>query len=1483
MRSLPHRPGPSDRSSGVANGHRPRRPLVGPALLLALLLLALAPAGADATSLITSFSAGVLVDENTANPQNSDFATQAGSHPDVAFTKFTLDTSLGSAQDVRVDLPPGLAVNPQAIPRCSASGTTLSTCPSDTRVGTSTVTIANVPVLGKQTVSGAVYNMTPPSGAPSDFAFEVTVGVLFTVRTDLVGGVRWYPSNGRPGDFGDYFTISEISNTLGTALERSELIFWGAPEEHNGGGAPNNAFLTNPTSCSGVQTTYITASTYAPVASGSASYTTPVGANGCESVPFSPSISVTPNTTQRDKPDGLAVDLHVPQDQNPSHTASSHLQEASVTLPAGMSLNPSAANGLSACSDAQFAAGVNAKVTCPAGSAAGTVEISTPLLASPLTGSIYVGEPLEGDPYRIFLDAENSVGGVAVRLTGSVTADPVTGQLRTTFTGNPQVPFTDLKLTFKTGAGALFANPLGCETATTTAILAPYSGRSPSTPTSAFTVDSNGSGGACPSPIPFAPTASATPTSTTAAGSTNLNVNLSRADGEQTLDTLTTRLPEGMLANLSGVTLCPEPAASQGTCTSASQIGMVTVTAGAGTTPLSLPGTVYFTGPYKGQPFGLSIVVPAIAGPYDLGTVVTRAAVAVDTTNGKVSITTDSLPTILKGIPLRLRTIAVAINKAGFLLDPTDCAPTATAGTVTSTAAQSQPFETPVTMTGCGSLPFAPTLTATPTTSERDAPTGLNVDLHLPSGSSDLHGALAGLPAGLTLNPAVAGGLLACTDAELGQGTNNPLGCPAASAVGTVEIDTPLLPSPLTGSLYVGRPLSNEPQSGQEYRLFLDAENATYGLSVRLIGLLSADPATGRLSASFPSTPPIPFTDIKLALNPGPHAPLANPQGCGQAAFTSTLTPTTGTPATPGSEYTVDDDGHGGPCPSAFPFAPAQSTADQPSLGGANSSFTLSLDRPDGQQYLSRVSTVLPPGLLGRIGAFTECPDAQAATGSCPSSSRIGSAVVGVGAGSSPLELPGSVYLTGPYEGAPFGLAVAIPAEAVGPFDFGTVVTRARIEVDEHTAVATVTSDPIPTIVGGAPLRLQTLTITTSQAFTVNPTNCAPTQTKSTLTSTENAVQSDSSPFQATGCSGLPFEPSFAVSTSAQASKQNGASLQVELGYPAEHEANLAAVSATLPTQLPARLSTLQKACPEATFAAGPSGCPAASQVGQAAVRTPLVSGGLEGPAYLVSNGGAAFPDLDLVLSGDGLRILLHGQTDIKGGRITTTFPAVPDVPFSHFTLTLPMGPYSVLGAIAALCGEELTMPTTLTGQNGSRVTRQVAISVTGCPPGTGGGASSLSAPQGRPLALRSGPEGCERRQASEPEEKEEGEAGQARGRHGLLHRRPDRHDDVPRPAPGPRAKARQALPGGIEEAARPRAPQGPALHPLQAGGVLHPCRPDGCQQLLLHWPGTRAQARPRQLPPGSAGGIPRWRARGARHRRLHDQTRLRRTLRPRR
>jgi hypothetical protein len=462
----------------------------------------------------------------------------------------------------------------------------------------------------------------------------------------------------------------------------------------------------------------------------------------------------------------------------------------------------------------------------------------------------------------------------------------------------------------------------------------------------------------------------------------------------------------------------------------------------------------------------------------------------------------------------------------------------------------------------------------------------------------------------------------------------------------------------------------------------------------------------------------VPFEDVIVNFDGGPRAPLANPLSCGPATPAATLVPYSGQPpkAATATGFTVSGTGST-PCPAPLPFALTQSTVDRSASAGAFTSFTLDFARGDGQQYLSQVRTVLPAGLLGAIPSVPLCGEAQAAAGSCPAASEIGKASASAGAGPEPYGFAGHVYLTGPYQGAPYGLSIVVPAVA-GPFDLGNVVTRAGIGVETYSGRVVVTSS-LPTITGGVPLRLKTLSVAIDRpSFLLNPTSCAPLASDSALTSTFGAAQSLSTPLQVGDCAKLAFKPSFAAYTDAKASRANGASIEVKIAQ-GPHEANIREVQLQLPKRLPARLTTLQKACPAATFevAVPPGACAETSRVGSATVATPVLPDKLTGPAYLVSHGGQAFPDLDLVLRGDGVEVVLVGHTHISSAGITTsTFEALPDVPISNVAVSLPLGPQSVLSANGNLCKARLQAPTTIIAQSGAKIAPQTTIAVRNCP-----------------------------------------------------------------------------------------------------------------------------------------------------------------------
>jgi hypothetical protein len=693
------------------------------------------------------------------------------------------------------------------------------------------------------------------------------------------------------------------------------------------------------------------------------------------------------------------------------------------------------------------------------------------------------------------------------------------------------------------------------------------------------------------------------------------------------------------------------------------------------------------------------------------------------------------LPLISSILTLKGNILLPGEEKGGFITNPSNCAPPgpATTNTVTlvSKAGQTavRKYTTPIGTEGCKGeplfkvVPFAPTFAVEPETTQSDKPTGVTTELTVPHDqspagidSSQLKDATITLPEGMTLNPPAATGLKTCSLAQIGIGTRNPVTCPVDSRLGTVTLAVPDLPEnePLTGYVYLG---GTEPLTHSPYTIYVEAESARYGVLARVQGTVKTNESTGQVTAEFLDNPEQPFSKIALTFKGGALAPMANPLKCGTATTSASFVPYTTDSATVSlmPTFPVDSNGSGGACASPLPFSLSQSTASQPSTGGASTSFTFNLARADGQQYLSHVTTALPVGLVGKIASVPQCPEPQATTGECSSESQIGTATTTVGSGSAPAQFSGPVYLTGPTGGAPYGMTTVV-STAIGPFNLGNVVVRSKIEVNPYTAQVTVSSE-VPTIYKGVPLRLKTLSLAINrQGFLINPTNCAAMSTSSTLTSSLGATQAVSTPFQAGGCSGLTFAPKFGASSNAKTSRANGAALVTNINVPSTSQANFKSVLVTLPKQLPSRLSTLKNACTAAVFNANPGSCPANSVIGTARVKTPVLPGQLIGPAYYVSHGGAAFPDVDLVLKGDGVTVILVGNTNIKNGITTTNFASNPDVPFAGFELNLPSGPNSAVTAIGNICKQSLVMPTTITAQNGKVFKQNTAIAVSGCP-----------------------------------------------------------------------------------------------------------------------------------------------------------------------
>jgi hypothetical protein len=645
------------------------------------------------------------------------------------------------------------------------------------------------------------------------------------------------------------------------------------------------------------------------------------------------------------------------------------------------------------------------------------------------------------------------------------------------------------------------------------------------------------------------------------------------------------------------------------------------------------------------------------------------------------------------------------------------------------------------TPTNCDAVPFDPSFDLQPTSRRADDAAGLEVDLGLPQttdpdviGTSHLRHAVVTLPEGTTLNPSAADGLAACTDEQFGLGTRQPARCPDASKIGTVDFDVPLLPGVLEGSLYLGQPLSTDPQSTQMLRIFQVAEG--FGLNVKIPGYAKADPNTGRITATFgdqdsdgtldagEGLPQVPFTTVRMKFRGGPRGILATPLDCGTKTTSATFTPWSGTaPVTVDSSFMVSADGNGAACPAAWPFQPTLAAGMLSPLAGQSSAFTFTLSRPDRNQYMRGLTVGLPRGLLAKVRGVPLCTDAEAAAGACPAGSRIGFADAAAGSGSPfYLEQKGDVYLTEGYKGAPYGLMVKVPVVAgpfTGPAQLSDIVVRQAVHVDPVTAQVRVVSDPLPLIHHGIPLRIRELHVTVDRpGFMVNPTNCAARQIRTTVTSVDGAVAQPSQHFQARGCAALPFRPRMAMRLTGR--RQTG-----DRGHPGLRtvvtqrpgQANIKKAQVRLPLTLaldPERAQSDDLCEYEAGLRVQ---CPRSSIIGNARAVSPLLNRPLTGPVYFVKNvrihprtGNPirTLPTLLVTLRGE-IAIDLRARTDTQRGKLVTTFPLVPDAAISRFELNLRGGRKGILIVNRSVCGRQVT-ESDLDGQNGKRYDRDIRM-----------------------------------------------------------------------------------------------------------------------------------------------------------------------------
>jgi hypothetical protein len=838
---------------------------------------------------------------------------------------------------------------------------------------------------------------------------------------------------------------------------------------------------------------------------------------------------------------------------------------------------------------------------------------------------------------------------------------------------------------------------------------------------------------------------------------------------EQTVDDLKdvrANLPPGLVGNTVGMPRCTTARAVLSDCPRDTIVGVATVTIKSllpegKRTPQTVIAPVFNIQPSPGEPAAFLFKVSAFPVRLDTS-LLSDGDNAVRVTAADLSEADPVLASTVTvwGVPADhegpgdinaqlvggLGGPAANVSRVPLLTNPTQCSTPLTGSLEISAWGDRDVFTGESSsfgmMAGCGALAFSASMSMLPDTLEAGAPAGYDFKLHVPQvndpdglSQPNVKRVVTALPMGTVVSPSAAVGLKACSDeqffgpvAERGlERPAKPGDCPRDSQIGTVEIRTPALPLPLTGDVFLATPdcepcSPEDAQDGKMVRLFVQVVGeGDSGIVVKLEGHTSLNQQTGQLTATFDNNPQLPFSDFKLVLAGGSRATLANSRVCGPVSTTLDMEPWSNPFTTDLSAISTFEINQGCIAPQFNPSFVAGTTNIQ---AGAYTPFTLSFGREDRDEFLNGLQLQMPQGLLGSLTGIPLCKEPEASQGTCSEGSLIGHTQVLTGPGQTPfLVTGGRVFLTETYKGAPFGLSVVVPAKA-GPFTLtgttgtGNVVVRAAINIDPHTAALTVTADPLPTALDGIPLQLKVVNVTVDRpGFTFNPTSCAKKAITGTLSSKESGGAHVSSSFQVTNCAGLGFKPVFKVSTAGKTSRINGASLDAKVIYPTgSRYANIAKVKVSLPKQLPSRLTTLQKACPAATFNANPGNCPKASIVGIARANTPVLPVQLTGPAYFVSHGGEAFPNLIIVLQGYGVRVDLIGDTFInKAGITSSTFNQVPDVPISSFELYLPQGPGSALAANGNLCNNTLRMPTAFTAQNGATIHQSTPITVTGC------------------------------------------------------------------------------------------------------------------------------------------------------------------------
>jgi hypothetical protein len=755
-----------------------RRALGLPLFIVGLLLVGGQISSASAAEFgIVPGSFTVRMLDAEGNPEN-----RSGSHPDRLLIDFALETegTGTSVKDIAIDMPAGFGGDPAAVPTCPRQAHEEGDeCPSESQVGIVSFGSSGEPL--------PVFLLEPEAGQVAAFTSKTGLPIPFQLKL-------------RPDDFGITFAADDLAEG---APSEGHVEFWGVPAAHQEAPtAPPRPFLTAPPVCGPLSFTLRARSREegAPWLSEGAE-AGPL--TGCEGLRFAPRLALRLSNPVADSPTGVGMTLSMPAEDEGSELASAQMKDVSVELPAGLTVSPGGAARLRPCSDAQLGLGSETEATCPAAARAGTVELTSAVLPEPLLGAIYLGEQQGDERFRLFIVVSGP--GIVFKFVTSLQPDPTTGRLTATLHDLPLATISRISMSLDGGPAGLLAAPLGCGPAQGAAHFAPYGGGPAVTSTAAIAIASILPGLACPGPLPFSPQLLVSASSHRAGRASTFSATLHRRGGEGLPAQFTLALPAGLSAALGSAESCPESLAGSGSCPASSRVGAVRAEAGSGPSPVVLSGASYLAGPYRRAPFSLVMAFRAAIGPFDLGTVAFRAIAQIDGRSGRVTVATDRLPSVVGGVPIRFQTIALTLDRAGLVHNPTSCGPHAVDATLESQEGAVAALSSPYGVSGCKRLGFAPRLRAT--LASRGRPhkhdrVGLRVSARFRRADASLRSLALSLPPALKLN---VGGLEEiCSRPDARRSL-----CPPGSKVGSSHARTPLLDEPLQGSVYVVQPRGN--------------------------------------------------------------------------------------------------------------------------------------------------------------------------------------------------------------------------------------------------------------------------------------------------------------------------------------------------------------------------------------------------------------------------------------------------------------------------------------------------------------------------------------------------------------------------------------------------------------------------------------------------------------------------------------------------